>query len=347
LAGTLARIYEPETRQWRVLDATLKYGRVGPVVVRAGDQILVVGGRLQDKRGARLIERFDPLREKFVEVGKLASGRRRPEVTVLTDGRVLVTGESLEAEILEPHDNGTWKVRLTKGRTAFLHRDHVAVLLADGSVLLVGGCTKRLERFDPATEEFTACQARLDTVLDDQAAMLLYDGRVLLAGGQNVYSNESVAAYWLYDPAADRLERHHMDWAGLGISDLAAVDVWAADPARRGRWILLCGGEYDPGRGEQQDMVLDAAWVYDAAAGRMVVVGPMTREHDEFVAIPISHSGTQARVVIVGGYGRGDSFEAGCEEFVWWWDTRPGPGGAGLAPMSRSFWPTRARVLSK
>ena len=194
--------------------------------------------------------------------------------------------------------------------------------LADGSVLLVGGRVTILDRFDPCTETFTRCKARLPVVLDDQAAALLYDGTVLLAGGQEVYSNRCISETWIYDPEADTLavgpglSASSKGQPQPGSADLAGVDLFAHDPQRRGRYVLLCGGEYDPGRGDEPDIVLDFAQVYDAANRRLIDVGPMGSGHDDFAAVALTGPADLATALIIGGYVDGDVFASHCEIFT-------------------------------
>ncbi len=242
---------------------------------------------------------------------------------------MLVTGESKKAEIIEA-DKGVeagYRIRGVKGKSLYKHTDHVGVTLKDGAVLLVGGRSAYFERFDPVRERFTVRRAQLPKILDDQAAALLYDGRVLLAGGQEVYTGISVGQSWIYDPMADELEdgpalKSKDSDLPLGVSDMQAVDLFGDNEVLAGRYILLCGVEYDPGdearKGEKKDVVVQTAWVYDAEQGRLIDVGPMRVGHDDFAAVALENSEEVGGALIVGGYGPGEVFSSECEIFFWW-----------------------------
>lgn len=326
VATTLARIYDHEKQSWRAARGMLNHGRFSHAAIRLTDgNVLIVGGRTQNSKPTGSVELFEVADEQFRVVASLAAPRARPCLNILSGGRILVTGGSKIAEIIVPAGQtpGSYRIRQAAGETRFLHADHAAVSLADGSVFLVGGRVRGIERFDPETETFTACSARLPTVLDDQSATLLYNGTVLLAGGQEVYSNRCVSQTWIYDPGTDvltagpSLSPASKGQSQKGAADMATVDLFDGDPNESGRYILLCGGEYDPGRGGEPDVVLDFAQVYDAANNRLINVGPMLNGHDDFAAAHLPAPAGWARALIIAGYGEGDTFQSKCEIFSW------------------------------
>lgn len=65
----------------------------------------------------------------------------------------------------------------------------------------------------------------------------------------------------------------------VGTSDYSAWDVFAGHPTRRGRYILIAGGENDPAVGD--DSELHSASIYDARANAFIDVGPMPFVHDD------------------------------------------------------------------
>lgn len=325
LAVNLARVYDVHAQCWRVIDSPMQYGRVRPGVVKLPcGKVLIAGGWGQDRNPMASIELYDPQAERFYPVGKMALPRRWPVSNLLSNERVLISGGSRQCEIIEPDPNqpDRYRVRILADQTSTLHDEHSSVRLADGSVLLIGGRGPGFDRFDPVTETFQKCQARLPGVIDDMAAALLYDGRVLIAGGQNVYNSESVAQTWLYDPARDTLtEGRKLNPSAKGrpqsgAADMMIVDLFATDDTRWGRTFLLCGGEYDPGeKSNDPDVILDSAWLYDAVQNRWTDVGPMNAVHDEFAAVGLESTVGQACVLIIGGYGSSDTFHSDCEVF--------------------------------
>ena len=139
--------------------------------------------------------------------GGLASARSGPTVSVLPDGRVLVTGGSggstalATAELFDP-PTGTWAA---VGTMTSARQLHTATILADGTVLVAGGRVSRstadtalasTEVYDPTTGQWTA----QGDMLEGRAgftANLLPGGAVLVAGGSNAAGVRASAE--LYD----------------------------------------------------------------------------------------------------------------------------------------------------
>ena len=326
LVSTLVSLFDHEQLKWRIVTGRLNYGRLSHGAVRLADgKVLIAGGVGQDKKQVRSLELYDPLTEQFEILPNMSVGRKRPCLNLLSEGRVLITGREKQADILLPSKTSSsgFVVRPSIGKSMVKHSQHVTISLQDGSVLLFGGRNTLIERFDPNSETFRRCRSRLPKVYDDQTATLLYDGKVLLAGGQEVYSNRCVNQTWLYDPVADVLiegPRLNPGFAGaseLGVSDMAAVDLFGHEPNGRGRYILLCGGEYDPGNDGGADVVLDSAWVYDAQKSQLIEVGPMLNAHDDFAAALLPWQSGTVRALIIAGHGPHDSLQANCEIFHW------------------------------
>ena len=325
LAVNLARIYYPPEDRWDVLGNRMSMGSVSPGLLKLSDgRVLIAGGTGQHRHALRNVELYDPATDTFSTVGYMSTVRRRPLLNKLQDGRILITGGARTADLVTFEENQPAGLHLKKlpARTLYRHDEHATVSLPDGSVLLVGGRTNKLERFAPKENSFIACNAAFAEPLDDTATILLFDGRVLIAGGQRIYSSRCVANTWLYDPVADRL----IDGPALeptsrgkkvpGAADIVAVDLYAGDQRRWGRYILLAGGEWDPGKlqSQKRDVILDSAWVYDAQMNRLIDVGPMPRGHDDFAAVCISSPDEAVRrVLLIGGYDYDDRFHSRCD----------------------------------
>jgi len=308
-------------------------------ILLPGGEVLIAGGIGQHGRPLRSMELYDPRTEQFTVLPEMSVARKNPGLTLLADGRVLITGSSLKGDIFEASKEapGGYQVRQTKGQAIVKHTDHACVTLADGSVLMITGRNNCLERFDPCTESFILCRVQMPQVYDDQAAVLLYNGQVLIAGGQEVFSNRCTNRTWIYDPQNDTL----VDGPVLvptskgirqgGVSDLEVVDLFlpgcgesGAKDNMSGHFILFCGGEYDPGKGPQKDRILDSAWIYDARRNQFLDVGPMLTGHDDFAVAALPTERDQAekqncegRALIIAGYGAEDLFQANCEIFCW------------------------------
>ncbi|GEM_PF-1213302 len=325
LAVTMNRLFDPDTGQWRVLPHSLKTGRLEHAMLLLPDgNVLIAGGRGQDNKPVATLELFHSGFQTCRTIARMNTARIAPRLNLLPDNSVLITGAGRSAEIFQPDprsDTG-YSVRTLDARCHARHDHHAAVSLADGRVLLVGGASDKLEIFDPASQSFSLCKPRLPHVLDDQAAILLYDATVLIAGGQRVYGNLTINNTWLYHPAKDTLapgppltpsaNNTHQP----GAADVACVDLFPDDPRRARRYILLCGGEYDPGTPANGDVILDSASIYDAPNRRLIDVGPMIHPHDEFAAVSLTQPNGPPRALIIGGYDAHDAFQPHCELFT-------------------------------
>lgn len=325
IAVDMARLYVPAENKWRPAQGRLNQARLlhGALLLPSG-QVLIAGGLGPDSHPIDSLELYHSDTQTFTQAGTLAHPRADVRLNELSGGRILVTGGGIPAEILELTGE-SFKSRPTHGKTSHRRNQHACVELPDGRVLLIGGRTPILEIFDPKTELFHVCQARLPAVLDDIAAALLYDGAVLIAGGQDVYTSKCINRTWRYDPITDKLH----DGPTLsptapsgpqpGVSDMGIVDLFPHDSKRAGRYFFLCGGEYDPGRDVEphKDVVLDSAWVYDAAGQRFIDVGPMPHPHDDFAVALLPPTATHARVLIIAGYAGGDKQQNNCDFFLW------------------------------
>jgi Kelch motif/Galactose oxidase, central domain len=145
----------------------------------------------------------------FQATGHMGTERAAHTATLLTDGKVLITGgfnSTNNLETAEVFDPATGSFTPT-GTMTTARNLHTATLLdhgppaTNGKVLITGGSIGFLsdlataELFDPATGTFTSTGA-MSEVRSEHTATLLADGKVLLAGG----SADNVAE--LFDPAA-------------------------------------------------------------------------------------------------------------------------------------------------
>jgi len=178
--------------------------RIRPLVARAGPGVLVAGG--VDGAGDPVggVERYDPTLGGFVAVpGSLYDdGLTGASMTSLSDGRVAIVGGAQTAfQLYDPRTDDLGQPSFLDGARAH----HAAVELADGRLLLAGGCAALT-----ATGECDFARALVDTVLLDLdsgqvepgpslavgraggAALRDADGRVLISGGVNA-AGEPVA----------------------------------------------------------------------------------------------------------------------------------------------------------
>ena len=184
---------------------------------------LLADGRVLDcRRRPRRLDRQRPvprlggdLRPKdrqFTPTGSMAVGRRGT-ATLLSDGRVLITGgttsDSSSLASAELFDPKTGKFsptgEMTDGRVF-----QTSTLLSDGRVLVAGGCDSgseysncrflaSAEIYDRKTGKFTATGSMSDKRVYHTATRLA-DGRILVAGGVGPRQTQLARSAELHDP---------------------------------------------------------------------------------------------------------------------------------------------------
>jgi hypothetical protein len=113
--------------------------RIAPLVAPAAGGVLVAGGA-----GARRVEWYDPARGAFEDLGEALYGGSNTgligaSMTALDDGRVVVAGGARPAfQLFDPETMRFGSALLLEEARA----RHAAVALADGRVLLAGGCAE-------------------------------------------------------------------------------------------------------------------------------------------------------------------------------------------------------------
>ncbi|MBV8801075.1 MAG: hypothetical protein JO208_14865 [Alphaproteobacteria bacterium] len=230
-----------------------------------------------------------------------------PAPALLNDGRVLVTGyckstcgSGSNTEIYDPAtDSWSMPGQMTTGR--YLHQ---AVKLADGRVLVMGGCsaygcaadTASAEIFDPTTAKWSAAAA-MKAHRASFSAILLSDGRVLVTGGYN--STGTLTENETYDPVKDT-------WTvNAPMPHPHAVHVSVT--MKNGR-VLVAGGDTGLGLpGREAD-------VFDPSSGKWKAVGMMAEPREYFGVASLPNG----KVLVIGGYSyKGEMFVtlSSCETF--------------------------------
>jgi N-acetylneuraminic acid mutarotase len=194
-----AELYDPVSNRW-TMAARMDAGYTGArAALLANGTVLVVGGAtFGDGRG----ELYDPGTDRWSNAGTEA--RIAETATLLTNGKVLITGPGREADLYDPATN-RWSL------AAPMLQDRVdprATALADGRVLVTGGTTttsgrqrwlSSAEIYDPAVNRWSPAGC-MGQPRWEQAAVLLPTKRVLIAGGSGASLPLSGAE--LFDPGS-------------------------------------------------------------------------------------------------------------------------------------------------
>ena len=195
----------PATRaaRWRSLPGLARPHHRGASAVLPGDLLFIAGG-LVDQDGETITDRaelYDVRAGRTAWTGRLPLPLMGSTCTVLADGRVLVAGGTSTAALDDPSEAAYLFDPRSKGFTRVgplvqPRREHAALLLPSGEVLLVGGTgdhwrsgfsdrSARLvtELFNPESATFRP-GPELGGARRHPALLLLPDGRVLVAGGR-------------------------------------------------------------------------------------------------------------------------------------------------------------------
>ncbi len=179
-----------------------------------------------------------------------------------------------------------------------------ATLLADGRVLLAGGCGTSAQLYDPATGSFSPTGS-LGQVRAGTTATLLSDGRVLFAGGYNCApaGQDGIwASAELYDPSTGTfsptgsLVAPRTQHTATLLADgrvLIAGGLSGSSPASAN---VITLASY---RTAETDSFLTTAELYDPATGRFSRTGSMSSPHRGHTATLLQ----DGRVLVVGNGG--------------------------------------------
>jgi len=200
-----AELYDPASDRFSI-SGRMKTPRINHTAQALPDgRVLIIGGLGEDPLGpnaiaVRDVEAYDPATGEFTVIGQLSEGRTQPQVTLLKDGKVLVSGGvgldaqqnlvvSSTVEVFDP-SSGTSSTPVPMSEP---RRNHVAVTLTDGRVLLAGGTTSTgstasADLFDPASGTIAPTGTMTES-RTQAGALRLLDGSVLIVGGARLTSS--------------------------------------------------------------------------------------------------------------------------------------------------------------
>jgi hypothetical protein len=201
-----AAVYDPPTGTWiptgAIIERTVGEGHAATLL--HDGRVLVTGGILDDCGGSRCLSNravlYNPASNTWAIAAPMRIARLGHSMATLTDGRVLLVGNTGASEEVERYDpaTDTWA---DTGRSAirFVAGGQTLTPLPDGGALLVVARfgppptpASNAARYNPATDAWQMIAAPNVPRLSHTAS-LLRDGRVLVVGGN--YGGTSVEVY--------------------------------------------------------------------------------------------------------------------------------------------------------
>jgi len=212
-------------------------------------KVLIVGGQNTVASSSTLttdVELFDfstGLFSALIPSAGTPAVRNYPVLTLLADGKVLITGgrdgsatDLNTAEVYDPVANTFTAVTntMTDGRSF-----HTATKLQDGTVLVAGGnistASATADLYDPATNSFTQVGGTTLGARYGHTAVLLPDGLVLLSGGHD--GSNALTTVKVYDPIGQTFT------ATTGGAALASGRRRATATLINNSKVLIVGGQ--------------------------------------------------------------------------------------------------------
>jgi Subtilase family/Calx-beta domain/Galactose oxidase, central domain/Kelch motif/Viral BACON domain len=237
----------------------------------------------------------NPTSGAWVPASRMRVARRGFSMTVLQNGKVLVAGgldpnssttRFSSSELYDP-STGTWS---DTGNLNTARSSHNAVLLQNGSVLVVGGYvgttssglpTQTAEIFNPATGSWTNTGS-MTMVRGGFSVTLLPNGKVLVAGGFSISSGSTVLPNAeLYDPTTGA-------FVATGDMKFATADHEA---------VLMQNGKVLSAGGFTDSFVTSSSQTYDPATGAWSNAPTMNAARLSHRAIVLANG----KVLVAGG----------------------------------------------
>lgn len=198
-----AELYDPGAGTFTPT-GSMHVPRIPFAAVRLADgRVLVAGGTTTGKQVTASAEIYDPATGRFTMTGSLRTARRKHTAFLLPDGRALIVGGTTggddshalnDAEVFDPATG-----QFSRAAPMLEARYKItAVVLPDGSALIVGGSNELAEVFDPREGTFHPVTGASAALRHFPAATVLPDSSVLITGGYSGSGPQTTV--WRYRP---------------------------------------------------------------------------------------------------------------------------------------------------
>jgi hypothetical protein len=299
----------PQGNRVEALAMTTPRANAAAIRLRDG-RVLICGGTATGEVGGVLssAELYDPVARTFMPTGSMTVPRAGQTITMLRDGRVLLTGgvqnagfrsQLSSAEIYDP-SAGTFSAT---GSMSTPREGDTATMLRDGRVLIVGGSANGVqtlssaEIYDPSSGTFSRT-GHLNQPRVAHVAALLGTGKVLIAGGGRGGMPGGYISYdtaEMYDPATRSFTAMH---AHMKSDRVGAAAIKLND----GR-VLIVGGKSgrimtSRLRNLSSLTPLNTAEIFDPESGTFIKTGDMSAPHYLATATMLNNGD----VLVVGGW---------------------------------------------
>ena len=245
-----AELYDPATGTFTATSGSMTAARAShtATLLQSG-KVLIAGGDvtfyIASGQSLASAETFDPSTDTFTATGSMTVPRESHTATLLSSGKVLITGGSdgilgytptvtlyASSETFDPSTG-----QFTAAGMMSTQRDwQTASLLNSGNVLVAGGDSASqteatADLFDPSSGSFAATGSMTEPRFYHDASTL-NDGTVLISGGEENGSGAKATAE-IYNPSAGT-------FAATG--SMNAARVWHTSTVLQNGKVLITGG---------------------------------------------------------------------------------------------------------